>query len=165
MSVTVESIEWTVELIDLAVSSMVDATPLIEFVWPMTWSSWPDSGAAAALILSALALTLTRTFTVSRLWSIGETWRLMKATRSSMWLAVIRIVTRQATAANAQATMPTRIRSARPLSSLSLLLMAPISVARAVDAAGLGADALERAVHVLEATEDVPRVGLGRAQD
>src|SRR5438309_7703271 len=147
MSFTFPSIEWTVDSIDLAVSSIPAASLLIEFVWPMTWSSWPDSGAAAVLMLSALALTLSRTFTVSRLWSIGVTWLRMNATRSSMWLAVIRMVTRQATAANAQTTMPTRIRSARPRSSLSLLLMAPTSVARAVDAAGLGADALERAGH------------------
>src|SRR5438094_91406 len=138
-------------------------SPLIEFVWPMTWSSWPDSGAAAVLMLSALALTLSRTFTVSRLWSIGVTWLRMNATRSSMWLAVIRMVTRQATDANAQATMPTRIRSARPLSSRSLLLMAPISAGP--PGAALGADALERGVDVLEAAQDVAGVALGRAQD
>src|SRR5437763_7202853 len=164
MSLTFPSIEWTVELIDLAVSSIPAASLLIEFVWPTTWSSWTDSGAAAALMLSAFWLTWFRTLTVSRLWSIGETWLRMNATRSSMWLAVIRMVTRQATDAKAQATMPTRIRSARPLSSRSLLLMARTSVARAVDAAGLGADALARAVHVPEATQVVARVGLVRAQ-
>src|SRR2546421_91571 len=165
MSLTFPSIEWTVELIDLAVSSIPAASLLMDSVWPTTWSSWPVSGAAARLMLSAFWLTFSRTFTVSRSWSIGVTWLRMNATRSSMWLAVIRMVTRQATAANAQTTMPTRIRSARPRSSLSLLLMAPTSVARAVDAAGLGADALERAVHVHEAAEDVARVGLGRAQE
>src|SRR5579884_3327478 len=80
-----------------------------------------------------------------------------------MWLAVIRIVTRQATEANAQATMPTRIRSARPLSSVSLLLTALISAP--APAAELAADALERTVDVPEAAEDVAGVSLGRAQD
>src|SRR5438067_6685481 len=127
MSFTFSSIEWTDELIDLAVSSIPDDSSMIDLVWSSTWLSWPDSGAAARLMLSALWLTLSNSFTESRLWSIGETWLRMKDTRSSMWLAVIRMVTRQATDANAQATMPTRIRSASPFSSLSLLLMAPIS--------------------------------------
>src|SRR5581483_2232541 len=92
-----------------------------------------------------------------------DTWLSMKWTRSSMWLAVIRMVTRQATEANAQATMPTRIRSARPFSSRNLLLTALISAP--ASAAELAADALERAVDVPEATEDVAGVALGRAQD
>src|SRR5438105_13710909 len=80
-----------------------------------------------------------------------------------MWLAVSRMVTRQATEATAQATMPTRIRSARPLSSPSLLLTALISAP--APAAELAADALERAVDAPEAAEDVAGVTLGRGQD
>src|SRR5436309_5401506 len=112
---------------------------------------------------SARALTLSSSFTESRSWSIGETTPLMKATRSSMWLAVIRMVTRQATDTNAQATTPTRIPLVSPLSSLSLLRMRPMSAAPA--GAGLGADALERAVHVLEPAQDVAGVVLGRLQE
>src|SRR5437764_13210829 len=136
MSLTFPSIEWTVELIDLAVSSIPAASLLIEFVWPTTWSSWTDSGAAAVLMLSAFWLTWFRTLTVSRLWSIGETWLRMNATRSSMWLAVIRMVTRQATDANAQATMSTRMLSASPLSYRRLLIDSRTSVELVVAAAG-----------------------------
>src|SRR5256714_15594240 len=112
---------------------------------------------------SARALTLSRSFTESRSWSIGETTPRMKATRSSMWFAVIRMVTRQATDTNAQATTPTSTCPASPLSSLSLLRKWPISAAPS--GAGLGADALERAVHVLKPAQDVAGVALGRLQD
>src|ERR1044072_70456 len=114
---------------------------------------------------SARALMLSNTFTESRSWSIGETCPRMKATRSSIWLAVIQTVTSRATATKAQATTPTRTPPASPRSSLILSLIVPISVARPGDAAGLGADALERSVHVAQASQDVRRVSLGRGQE
>src|SRR4051812_1011618 len=115
------------------------------------------------LMASARALMLSSSFTESRSWSIGETVPRMDATRSSMWFAVIRMVTRQATDTNAQATTPTRTCPASPPSSRSLLRMVPISTTP--PGAGLGADALERGVHVLEPAQDVAGISLGRLQD
>src|SRR5688572_12031761 len=113
---------------------------------------------------SARALMLSSSFTESRSWSIGETVPRMKATRSSMWLAVIRMLTRAATDTNAQATTPTRIPLVSPRSSLSLFLMAPTSVADPVRNGDLEADVLERRVHVPEPAQDVAGVALGRGQ-
>src|SRR5438132_792823 len=154
ISPAVALMEFTVLLISPAVWSIDAASPMMDLVLPTTSSSCPERGLAAVRMSLAIWFVVTASFTESRLWSIGETWVVMKATFLSIRWAETRVLVSMTTAASAQAITPTRIRSAMPVSSVSLLFMMPPS-ARPADAAGLGADAGERRVDLLQAAQDV----------